>query len=85
MFYDTPGATVCTNTTTCLKRTELVSYYNELVLQLRIAEHLVNTSLSREINETYRIIAEKRQRKIIELLHKNILPLLDIVVSVQFQ
>jgi len=81
MFYDTLGATVCANTTTCLKRSELVSYYNELVLQLRIAEHLVNTSLSREINETYRIIAERRQRKI-KLLHENILPLLDIVVSV---
>lgn len=81
MFYETPDITVCPNTTTCLKRTKLVSYYNELVLQLRIAEHFVNTSISREIKERHRINAEKKQKKIIKLLHENILPHLDIVVS----
>ena len=78
VFLDTPDLNA-----TCLKltRTLLVSYYNELVIQLKIAEYLMNTSISKEIREDKRAEVEKRERKIIELLQESILPLLDIVVS----
>ena len=66
-----------------LKRSHLVHYYNELVIYLRIAENLVNTSISREIQESSRTKVEKTQRKVIELLHENVLPLIDIAVSNQ--
>ena len=66
---------------TCLKRTQLVSHYNELVIQLKIAEYLVNTSISKEIREDCMAEVEKRERKIIKLLQESILPLLDIAVS----
>ena len=66
---------------TCLKRTQLISYYNELVIQLKIAEHLVNTSISKEIREDYRAKVEKQERNIIKLLQESILPLLDTAVS----
>ena len=79
MFHGRPN--VCQACTNCLKRSELIRYYNELVIHLRIAENLSNTSISREIQENDTAEVETRQQKIIELLHKNILPLLDIVVS----
>ena len=66
---------------TCLKRTQLISYYNELVIQLKIAEHVVNTSNSKEIQEDSMAEVEKQERKIIKLLQESILPLLDIAVS----
>ena len=82
MFHEVPNNTVCQQAATCLKRPQLVIYYNELVIQLRIAEILINTSISREIQESNRTEVEKRQRKVIELLCENILPLMDVVVSV---
>ena len=82
MFHEVPNNTVCQQPATCLKRSQLVNYYNELVIQLRIAEILINTSISREIQESNRTEVEKRQRKVIELLCENILPLMDVVVSV---
>ena len=66
---------------TCLKRTQLISYYNELVIQLKIAEHLVNTRICKEIREDYRAKVEKQERSIIKLLQESILPLLDTAVS----
>ena len=71
----------CRESTTCLKRTHLVNYYNELVIQLRIAEHIVNTSITREIRKDNRTEVEKKQIEIIELLRGSILPLLHIAVS----
>ena len=54
-----------------VKRSQLVNYYNELVIHLRIAEHLVNTSsVSSEIQESNRAQAEKTQKIVIELLRK---------------
>ena len=73
--------TNCQKVTTSLKRSQLVNYYNELVIQLRIAENFTNTTISREIQESHRTEVENRQRKVIELLRENILPLLDVVVS----
>ena len=78
VFHETP---VCHKSITSLKHSQLVKYYNELVIHLGIAENLVNTSIVREINESSRIKVEKAQRKIIELLRENILPYLDFVVS----
>ena len=65
----------------CLKRTQLINYYNELVIQLRIAEHPKNTNITREIWEEKRNEVEKYETRIIELLRKSILPLLNIAVS----
>ena len=65
----------------CLKRTQLINYYNELVTQLRIAEHLKNTNITREIWEEKRNEVEKYETKIIELLRGSILPRLNITVS----
>ena len=73
MFQKVPKYTVCQSTTTHLKCSQLVNYYNELVIQLRIAEILINTSISREIQESNRSKVEKGQRKVIELLPENIL------------
>ena len=80
MLREVSNDTICQQATTCLKRSQLVDYYNKLVIQLRIAETLVNTSVSREIQENWRTRVEKRQRKVIELLRENILPLMDVVV-----
>ena len=66
---------------TCLKHTQLISYYNELVIQLKIAKHIVNTSISKEIQENYRVEVEIKERNIIKLLQESILPLLDTAVS----
>ena len=81
IFLDIPELTVNNGTCVELTRTLLVSHYNELVIQLKIAEHLINTSIYKEIREDYRVEVEKRERKIIELLQESILPLLDIAVS----
>ena len=68
--------------TTCPNRSQLVNYYNELIIQLRIAEHLMSTSITREIREDNRTYVENQERKIIELLRGNILPLLHFSVSI---
>ena len=74
---------MCENTPmyTSLNRSRLVHYYNELVIHLGIAEDFVNASISREIKESNRTKVEEVQRKVIELLRENILPLIDIAVS----
>ena len=80
MFRDPPNHNIC-KADNCLKRTLLTNYYNELVIQLRIAEHLINTSITREIQEEKRNEVEKKETKVIELLRGSILPLLNIAVS----
>ena len=81
MFHKVPRYTVCQKDPTSLKRSQLVNYYNELVIHLRIAENFINTSISREIQESERTKVEGLQRNTIELLRKSILPLIDIAVS----
>ena len=84
VFCDLPSypiETCCQEATNCLERTQLVKYYNDLVIQLRIAEHLINASISKEILKKSRATVETAERKIVELLYKSILPLLDIAVS----
>ena len=66
---------------TCLKHTQLINYYNELVIHLKIAEHIVNNSITKEIRENYRAEVEIKEINIIKLLQESILPLLDIAVS----
>ena len=80
MFRDPPNHNIC-KADNCLKHTQLTNYYNELVIQLRIAEHLINTSITREIREEKRSEVEKHETKVIELLRGSILPLLNIAVS----
>ena len=72
----------CREATTCLTRSHLVSYYNELVIQLRIAQHLINTSITREIPKDNRTEVEEKEINIIKLLNESILPLLHITVSI---
>ena len=78
MFHEVPA---CQKPITSLKRSQLVNYYNELVMHLRIVESITNTTISREIQESSRTYVEDKQRKVIELLRKSILPLMDVVVS----
>ena len=80
LFIEPP---VCpSESTTCLKRSHLINYYNELVIQLRIAERLINTSIIKEIKEDERTEVKDKESKIIELLRGSILPLLHIAVSI---
>ena len=79
LFIDPPK---CNASSICLKRTKLINYYNELVIQLRIAERLINTSITREIREEKRNEVKGREEEIVELLRGRILPLLSIAVSI---
>lgn len=53
---------------------QLVNFYNELVIQLRLAQHNLNTTI---VKEEY--LSE--QLKVIKLLRESILPALETTVS----
>ena len=82
LFIEPPVCSSESIATTCLKRHHLVNFYNELVIQLRIAERLINTSIIKEIKEDKRTEVENIESNIIELLRGSILPLLHIAVSI---
>ena len=60
---------------------QLADYYNELVLQLKLAEHNLNTAIKLEIKETNRTESFQKEEKIIKLLNESILPALEFTVS----
>ena len=64
-----------------LTYSELTDYYNEFVLQLKLAEHNFNTAINLEIKETNRSESLKHAGKIIKLLNESILPALEFTVS----
>ena len=72
----------CKNCSTSnLTYSELVNYYNELVLQLKLAEHNYHAAINVEIEKDYKDESFKREEKIIRLLNETILPALAFTVS----
>ena len=60
---------------------ELTDYYNELVLQLKLAEHNLEVAIDLEIMEVSRTKSSEKQSNIIGLLKESILPALEYTVS----
>ena len=60
---------------------DLTNYYNELVIQLRLAEHNLNVTINLEVKEEHLNCTLKREKKIIKLLNESILPVLEAIVS----
>ena len=63
-----------------LTSSDLTNYYNEFVLQLKLAEYNFNTAIKKEIKDD---ITEslKKQEQIIKLLNESIIPALGSTVS----
>ena len=64
-----------------MTRTELTSYYNEFVLQLKVSQRFLTNIIQKEIQAEYRMDIEEMIKQIINLLDKNILPALEVSVS----
>ena len=64
-----------------LSRTHLTEYYNELVIQLKLAEHIYNASITTEIEEEHTKAALDNEAVVIKLLNESILPALEFMVS----
>ena len=64
---------------TTLKYGDLAKYYNELVIQLNLAEMIVNDSslIAQEVVEAERAEVLDIERNIIQLLNETILPVLE--------
>lgn len=80
------GQVFAQNSVTCeyhdyLTYLELTHYYNELVLQLSLAEHDLKVAINSEVKQINRSEALEKQREIIELLNESILPALKFTVS----
>ena len=81
MFNEISRETVSCENITSLTHSELASYYNELVIQLKVSETFLLNHTEREIQEEHRIETEEKIQQIIDLLDEEILPLLAFVVS----
>ena len=77
--------TICLYKTTSpnnLTYSQLTAYYNELVVQLRLAaQHNLNVSIPLEVKEENLTESLKREEQIIKLLNESILPALETTVS----
>ena len=69
------------NRNSTLTYSQLTSYYNELVIQLRLAEHNLNVTINLEVKEEHLNKAVKMEKNIIKLLNESILPALETTVS----
>ena len=59
----------------------LTEYYNELVIQLRLAEYNHNESIAIEVTENFTKAALDDEEAIIKILNESILPALEFMVS----
>jgi len=59
----------------------LTEYYNELVIQLRLAEYNHNESIEMEVTENFTKAALDDEEAIIKILNESILPALEFMVS----
>ena len=80
------GQVFIRNAVTCLNssylaHTSLTDYYNDLVLQLKLAEHNLNVAIDLEIKEENKSKSLESERQIVTLLKESILPALEITVS----
>ena len=66
---------------TTLTYSQLTNYYNELVIQMRLAEYNLNTTIAREVKKEHLSSKLEKERRIIELLNESILPALEATVS----
>ena len=82
VFNEISTETICENVIN-LTRSELTSYYNELVLQLKISQSFLINNIEKEIQAEYRMDVEETMKQIINLLDKNILPALEVSVSLK--
>ena len=64
-----------------LTYSQLTNYYNELVIQLRLAQYNLNVSIALEVKEEKINDALKREEEIIKLLNESILPAIETTVS----
>jgi len=83
VFNEVFTETVCENVIN-LTRSELTNYYNELVLQLKISQSFLINNIAKEIQVEYRMDVEETLKQIINLLDRNILPRLELSVSIIF-
>ena len=64
-----------------LTYSQLTNYYNEFVLQLKLAEHNLEVAIDLEIQESNRSESMEKERNIIKSLNESILPALEYTVS----
>ena len=64
-----------------LTYSQLANYYNELVVQLRLAEYNLNVTIALEVKEEHLSEAIKSEKRIIKLLNESIFPALETTVS----
>ena len=69
------------NNETNLTYSQLTAYYNDLVLQLKLAEHNFKVAIDSEIKKANRNESSEKESKIIKMLNDNILPALEFMVS----
>lgn len=82
---------IFTNSTSCdddnkssLTYAQLTEYYNEFVLQLKLAEHNLKFAVNLEIKEDQINKSLNQEREIIKLLNESILPALEYTVSYSY-
>ena len=63
-----------------LTYSQLTDYYNEFVLQLKLAEHNLEVAIDMEIKESKRSESMEMERNIIRSLNESILPALEYTV-----
>ena len=66
---------------TTLTYSQLINYYNELVIQLRLDQYILNVSIALEVKEEKLSYELKREEQIIKLLNESILPAIGTTVS----
>ena len=71
----------CKDKSSSLTYSLLTDYYNELVLQLKLAEHNFKVAINFEIKEVNRNESLAKEYEIIKLLNESILPALEFTVS----
>ena len=76
-----PDSATCKDKSSNLTYSQLTDYYNELVLQLKLAEHNFKDAIDLEIKEVKKNESLAKEYEIIKLLNESILPALEFTVS----
>ena len=81
MFYDMIGQERKCGESSVLTYHQLAKYYNDLVVQLRVAETIDTGRIALEVVEAKRTEVMGIKKRIIQLLSKSVLPVLQSTVS----
>jgi len=81
IFNSKAVSDACTDLDGSFSRLYLTEYYNELVIQLKLAEYNYNESVNTEIKDNYTEVALENETAIIKMLNESILPALEFMVS----